>query len=438
MRRALGVALALACSACALFLPTPDDATRFAAWQRQAVSLRGLEFKRAVEMRWMTRAETQQVIEFEAGDELEPARVARQRDAYAALGALAPDVDLRKELLTLYASQVAGLYSLKRNTLFVSDEMQGKLKSLVLDPIVVHELVHALQDQNFPQLLAFLRNLEGEDDLASAFSGAIEGDASVTMLGAFPGARRDHDPRNTEFALQLRDAMLKELDDPDSEVGRAPRLLAVDLVFPYAYGIVASAEGFERAGNAGLDARLTDPPLATLHLLYPETLGPVEFVRLPLESLGASAAADGCSLEEDNVAGALVLLVLFEKQVTPEALAPLVKGWRGDRYAKLDCGARWELIWLTRWESRAAAERFADAYRALAPDVAASTKLSGPVEVVVQDKSALAVTPGLRARAGELLAASQVQSYADFKAWIAGGCFPASKCPATDSRTAER
>ena len=52
MRRALGVALALSCAACALFVPTPDDAARLAEWQRKTVSLRQLEFARRVELRW--------------------------------------------------------------------------------------------------------------------------------------------------------------------------------------------------------------------------------------------------------------------------------------------------------------------------------------------------------------------------------------------------
>lgn len=427
MRRALGVVLGLSCAACALLLPGPDDAARLVEWQRRTVSLRELEFTRAVELRWVERDEMPRVLTEEAGDELEPARVAQQRDVLAALGALAPDVDLAKEMLALYSSQAAGLYSSKRNTLFVSDDMSGPLKELLLEPIVVHELTHALQDQNFPQVLDLLLGLRREDDVGRALSGTIEGDASVTMFGAFPmGASASR----VEIAERVRDAMLAQLDDKDSEVGRAPRFLAVALVFPYAYGAVTAARRYEREGNAGLDAELVDPPLASLHVLQPETRGrEVDFVRLPLAALRAHEDIARCAFQEDNVAGALTLRVIFEATLKGDALESLLAEWRGDRYVLLDCDGKWELLWLTRWSSRDDAARFAAAYRELAPGIAARTRLSGPAEVSVREKTALVLTPNLRPFADEILRESRVRSYRHLREWLADGCFPESACP---------
>jgi hypothetical protein len=433
MRRALGVTLGLACTACALFLPTPDDSVRLADWQHKTVSLRQLEFKHSVELRWVARDEMPQVLTAEAGEELEPTRVAQERDALAALGALSQQVDLGKEMLALYSSQAAGIYSATRNTLFVSDDMSGRLKALLLDPIVVHELTHALQDQNFPQILDFLLGLRREDDVSRALSGTIEGDATVTMFGAFPGGANAD---KLQLAERSRDAMLAQLDDKDTEVGRAPRLLAVDLVFPYAYGTVAAARRFERAGNAGLDAALLDPPLASVQLLHPETRGrEIEFVRLPLDALRAHEPLAGCAFEEDNVAGALTARVIFEETLKGDALESLVASWRGDRYALLQCGAKAELLWLTRWESPAAAARFADAYRALAPGIAARTSLSGPADVVVREKTALVLTPALRPFTEEILSGASVRGYLDLRAWVADACFPESQCPTRAAKT---
>ncbi len=423
MRRAFAVALVLVTAGCALFAPAPPDAERLGDWQHRTVSLRELEFTRPVEMRWVSRKELPAVLKDEAAEELEPARVTRQRDSLAALGALSPDVDLAKELIEVYSSEVSGLYSVKRNTLFVLDELGGLLESALLDPIVVHELTHALQDQNFPRLFELLVELDDQNDLTTALSSVIEGDASVTMLGALPGERAQH---SVSFAELMRDQLLGQLDDPDSDVGRAPRLVGLSLVFPYAYGTVAAAHRYVREGNAGLDAALLDPPLASLHVLYPETRGSVDFVRLPLESL---AATGGCTLDQDNVAGALVLQVLFEPGRDPAAVRALLEGWRGDRYVRLECGEKWELVWLTRWESLDAAERFADAYRALTPAIAAQTKLSGPAAVVVRDRTALVVTPGLRPRADELLRGAEIRSFANLESWVASGCFPEAECP---------
>jgi hypothetical protein len=121
--------------------------------------------------------------------------------------------------------------------------------------------------------------------------------------------------------------------------------------------------------------------------------------------------------------------VLLESTQKSDALEQLVSAWRGDRFVRLDCGEKWELVWLTRWDSPESAERFAAAYGARAAEIAGRTRLSGPVAFTVSGSSALAVTPGLRDRADELLHASEIRSYGDFRAWLADGCFPEKGCP---------
>jgi hypothetical protein len=423
MRRGWVVALALGCAACAMF---KSDQQRLAEWQDQTVSLRGLTFKHGVSLSWVDQDEMRDVLIDEADQDLEPKRVAAERDALAALGVLPANIDLAKELLTLYASQVAGVYSQRKNTLFVKQEMAGGLKAILLDPIVIHELTHALQDQYFPEVLGLMIRLEDEDDVGRALSGTIEGDATVTMLGALPGVSPD--AKRIDMAQTLRDGMLKQLDDPDSEFGKAPRLLSVSLVFPYAYGTMQAAARFDAAGNAGLDAELREPPLATLQLLQPQSRGPVEFVRLPSEAIRHDAGP-ACTLDYSNVAGAVLLRVLFEQSLQDGERAELLSGWRGDRYLKLGCGDHWELLWLTRWSSPEAAQRFADAYRPLTAGIAARTKLSGPAEILVQDRTALVVTPGLRAHAEAWLAKAEIRSYTKFSEWVGDRCFPDEACP---------
>jgi hypothetical protein len=432
VRRALAAALfALLCAGCAALWPFGDDAKRLAEWQHKTVSLRGLEFERDVTLRWVTRDELPALLREEAGSDLQPERVVDARDSYVALGALAPDVDLEKEMLALYESQVAGLYSPKRNTLFVSDEMRGPLKSFLLEPIVVHELTHALQDQHFPETLHLMLDLDGEDDVVRALSGTVEGDASFTMFGASPAGPS---AKTVELADLVRDQMLAELAKPDSDVGRAPRLLAVGLVFPYAYGTVAAAELYQAQGNPGLDAALRNPPLSTVQVLHPALRTSIDFIRLPLDELKADPATAACAQGAPNVAGALTLRVLFEPTQKGDALERLVSAWRGDRYVRLDCGDKWELVWLTRWDSAESAQRFAAAYGAQAAGIAGRTKLSGPVVLTVSGSTALAVTPGVRAQTDELLHASEIRSYGDFRAWLADGCFPEKGCPPREAQ----
>jgi len=106
-------------------------------------------------------------------------------------------------------------------------------------------------------------------------------------------------------------------------------------------------------------------------------------------------------------------------------------GWSGDRYLQIDCGATWELVWLTRWDSAEAAASFAPAYTAIAPAIATKSQLSGVPIVVLRDRTALVVTPGLAEAADWLIDASEIRSYRTFVQWRQDGCFPETPCPVT-------
>ena len=107
-----------------------------------------------------------------------------------------------------------------------------------------------------------------------------------------------------------------------------------------------------------------------------------------------------------------------------------MRAWRGDRFLQVACGATWELVWLTRWSSTAAAGEFARQYREIASSIAQLAPLSGTPAVVLDGRSALVLTPGLIDQAGSVLAGTEVRSYEDFEAWLADACFPESPCPA--------
>jgi hypothetical protein len=66
--------------------------------------------------------------------------------------------------------------------------------------------------------------------------------------------------------------------------------------------------------------------------------------------------------------------------------------------------------------------------------VAANSPLSGEPQVIVRERSALVVTPGLGAQADWLFEASEVRGYASFAAWRADDCFPTAPCPVADAK----
>lgn len=431
MRRALGTAFVLAgFAACARF-STPDVAPQLVAWQAQASGLRGHDFIAPVQLAWISRDDVSDVIRGELEGVVSAEEVRVYRDGYAALGVFPPGLDYVDALLALQTDVLAGLYSRRTKTLYVLDSLRDDPDGVAPEQsqIVVHELVHALQDQHFPASLALLQGLRHQDDVVAALSAVIEGDAAFTELG-LATLEDGSDARTLRNATLIQRGIFAELESKESTLAKAPRLLRESLFFPYAWGPPRSAALFEAQGNAGLDAALREPPLSTLRIFTPDDTDPVEFIRLPIAELVTRTGAERhCIAGHDNVAGALTLRVLFDEYGPAGQGAALMRGWSGDRFLQLDCGKTWELVWLTRWDSPAAAARFADAYRAIATRVAANAPLSGLPEVVVRDRSVLVVTPGVSAHVDWLFSSSEIRAYATFVQWRDDGCFPETPCP---------
>jgi hypothetical protein len=119
-------------------------------------------------------------------DELERARI-----VYTALGLLPAELDVRSLLLRLMGEQVVGYYDPDHKHLVVRDDVmrsfaearehdeQNDLTEARI--VLLHELVHALQDQNL-QLFAHI-HAERDTDASNAFHALVEGDATLAMIG---------------------------------------------------------------------------------------------------------------------------------------------------------------------------------------------------------------------------------------------------------------
>ncbi|MBI4545787.1 MAG: hypothetical protein HY703_11370, partial [Gemmatimonadetes bacterium] len=105
-------------------------------------SLAGLRARRPVGVARRGRAELRRYVLAQLGKELPPAEAEGIEATYRALGLFPDTLDLRRLLLELYTEQVMGYYDPETDTLYV---MEGVPRD-VLEPVLAHELVHALQD----------------------------------------------------------------------------------------------------------------------------------------------------------------------------------------------------------------------------------------------------------------------------------------------------
>ena len=304
-----------------------------------------------------------------------------------------------------------GLYSHAHATLYVREPAAGAQTRAT----VAHEVVHALQYQNFPALHA--PHLWFNRDLNAAVDAAVEGDAHLVGW-AFDAERRRHlcsaDPANIGRAH--RDWW-----------GWTPQAITALEGLPHVFGPGLALARLAAGGAPAVDALLREPPLSSLAVLRPGG-GAVDFIALP-EDLAHRVAGKKCETGLANTVGVVGiwgLLALHEDAAVATQMPEFLAQWAGDRFVHLACeGERNdELAWLTRWRTPEAAAEFARRFGKVADAAAKHGGVLGvPAAATARSSAALVATPGLAPAADALFAAS-VRTFDRYADWVAAGCFP--------------
>ncbi|UCG74740.1 MAG: hypothetical protein JSV95_08185 [Gemmatimonadota bacterium] len=291
-------------------------------------------------------------------EQLPPERAEAVGAVYARLGLLPDTLQLAPLFRSLLLEQVVGYYDPARDTLYV---VEG-VSELQLEPVLVHEMVHALQDQR-TDLDSLTRSLADANDRATAAQAALEGHATFVMmewlLSRQTGASVDL------TAMPDLGGLLGGLD-PSLLAGTpvlrdAPRVIRESLIFPYLGGLVF----LQRIWSE--DALRPLPfggamPRSTEQVLHPE-----RFVPDPDEPVDVVFAAEPPApwgqVHSDGL-GELEIRVFLEEHLGDETVAgTAAEGWDGDRYRLLRDGDGEVLIWVTVWDTARDAAQFAAAAR---------------------------------------------------------------------------
>lgn len=307
----------------------------------------GMELKEPVRLERRTREELVRYLGAKLDEELPEEEARSTVAAYALLGLVPDTLDLRAVLLALYTEQVAGFYDPDSTALFVMDDQPAA----ALEGLLVHELVHAVQDQSVD--LGALTDPERGNDRATAAQAAIEGHATLVML-EFLTERMQGGPVDLgqipDFAATLRPT-LEGMRAQFPALASAPTVIQESLLFPYleGAGFVQSlwADG-ER--NAPFGEYM---PQSTEQIITRDREdAPVDF----------EVEVDGGRVVYADNLGRLEMGVLLDTHLGTGSDA-LAAGWGGDRYVLLEtAGGTQALIWQVVWDDTAARDRFIEAF----------------------------------------------------------------------------
>ena len=294
----------------------------------------GLELKEPVRLEKRTRAELVRYLRHKLDEELPEQEARRTVASYALLGLVPDTLDLRALLLGLYTEQVAGFYEPDSTALFILDDQPAS----VLQPLLVHELVHAVQDQSAD--LEALTDPAVGNDQGTAAQAAIEGHATLVMLEYLSEQMRGSPvdlAKTPNLAANLRPA-LEGLQGQFPALAGAPPVIRLSLLFPYVEGAGFVQDLWSRSGRvAPFGPHL---PRSTEQVLTRD-LGDAP-VQLSL------AVASARTVHQDDL-GRLETGIFSDTHLGA-GQDGLAAGWGGDRFALVELpggglGLAWAVVW---------------------------------------------------------------------------------------------
>jgi hypothetical protein len=289
---------------------------------KRVAKARGLPIRGPVTSRTLNREAISALIRKHVEQDVPLDAVAAQGEALILLDLVPSNYDFLEGSLALLTGHIAGFYEPIDRTMYLVDDLgdEGAEETLM------HELVHALQDQSF-SIGPMLKFMSGEGDRLSAAQTLIEGDAMSAMLDLQLGS-----------AFRLSDerlrTMLKLSSAASADAAVTPQFLQSTLEAPYADGFAFVKALRKRGGYAAVNEvfrRLPDTTEQVLHLEKFDVREAAVVVHTP--AIPANMA--GFLPIFDDTMGEQGLRTILEEWAPRSLAERAAAGWGGDRYVVL-------------------------------------------------------------------------------------------------------
>jgi len=356
----------------------------------------GLPIKHEVKRKLTSRDEVVSYLTKHLNDE-DTQRLRRSELVLKKFGLLPRDFNLETFLVAILREEVAGYYDPKTKTVNLLDWVPMEEQ----EPVMAHELTHALQDQQV-NLQKWMKR--GEKDLAeirkdptpadiendemdNAREAVVEGQAQAMMFQYAISPTGHSIATSPELVGAMEEESLT--GTPNTKVfNDAPIFLKESLTFPYSYGmdfvIKVLQKGGKKQAFAGI---LANPPHTTRQIMQPETYLSEEKIE-PMLIPDFKRDFKDYSKFDIGAMGEFDVAVLVEQYAGKRISRQMYPEWRGGYYyaakSKKDSAAPLSLLYVSRWSSPVTAAQFAGIYaRSLNQrytKVAASTDLQEPAQ----------------------------------------------------------
>src|SRR3984957_1710817 len=323
----------------------------------ELTAITGMKLHHPVPCAFITKDDVNKFLKDRVKEVASPAEIRAEELTLKKFGFVPADFDLAKNTVDLLTEQAAAFYDYNKKKLFLTETTSTESQ----EPVLAHELGHALADQNY-NLAKFIRQGGKNDDGSTARLAVMEGQATWLMSEFL--ARRNG--QSLKSSPGIVDAMSKLSDSSGGQYPvfeTEPLYLRETLVFPYTKGMLFQNAVFQRDGQKSFGEVFEHAPVSTQQIMQPETyfkeIKPTD-PKLPDPKLphGYKGLLGGSLGELEH----RILLAQYLDAAAADEIAP---HWRGCNFELLEDkkAGRVTLLYAAEWDSEDVARRYFEAYR---------------------------------------------------------------------------
>lgn len=307
----------------------------------------GVKYKSIPKVQLRSRDEVRDFLLQRMQDSAVTKEIANQEATYKTLGLIPDTMNLRNLLVKLLTEQIVGYYDPKTKVLYIVKDAPEEYTGIT----IMHELVHALQDQYAN--LDSLEHITGDDDREAAAQAVIEGEAMYEQLYIMSGGGGNIAAQFPGGWESIRQTIRDNLKTQPI-FSSAPIAIQETMLFPYINGA-----DFVRRFKAHYGKRLPfdSLPISTTQLMHDSA-----YFHTPrkLPSAITLPAIPG-TVEQNDFGEFGTRIFVYAHTRNQDLSIRAALGWDGDRYALVKLPNGYGIVWVTVWETRQDGVEFMDA-----------------------------------------------------------------------------
>jgi hypothetical protein len=334
-------------SLCAQIAPLAEQLTKISA----------MPLRHPVPCDYISKAKINEFLNKRIKDVAKPDDLRAEELTLKKFGLVPQDFDLAKNTIDLLTEQAAAFYDYDKKKLFITESTPSESQ----EPVLAHEIAHAIADQNF-NLSKYIKQGRKSDDGATARQAVMEGQATW-LMSELMARKMGQSLKDSPNLLATMSGASEAADGQYPVFDQSPLYLRLTLVFPYTKGMLFQNAVYERDGQTGFADVFLKPPVSTQQILHPQKY--FDGVKPTNPDVPDPHLPKGYKSLVGGSLGELEVGVMLEQYTSKARAAELAPHWRGCSFELLENkkAARVVLLYTLELDSEEAATQYFTAYR---------------------------------------------------------------------------